>query len=202
MRRALLLLTLVSGCSFPDPTIDETAGSDSSVDSMAVADSALAETSDATLEDATTDAQTDVDATSDVLVDTKPSDVKAEVNLCETSNPCDCDGDGDEAKRTGCSGNDCDDGDKRRNSKVTAFQDYPITGVTHGGDWDCSMGVNREYAVGVNCSGLSIAGCAGQGYRETTVTCGANATYVRCKSNGLGCVEDPSATTTLVVKCK
>lgn len=187
MRRALLLATLVTGCSFPDPTID---------DSLVI---------DSGFPDTRTDTSSDASVMDTAMVDsaaeTSPADTKPSV--CETMNECDCDGDGDEAKQTGCAGNDCDDGDPRRNSKVTSFQEYSLDGVTgHKGDWDCSGKETTEYAVGVTCTGLLVGDCSKQGYKESMVTCGANATFVRCKWNGIACGEDASATTTIKVKCK
>jgi len=194
MKRALLLVTLLVGCSFPEPTIvDEPA--DTSVVADAPSETAVdSAASDLGVTDSA-DGAADATDTADV------SDTK--VSVCETSNDCDCDGDGDEAKRTGCSGNDCDDGDKRRNSLVTSFLDYSVTGLSHAGDWDCVGGVTREYGnTAVSCSGLALGGCAGvQGYAVASPTCGTDVDFVRCKVNaGIACVEE--SRTKLRVKCK
>jgi hypothetical protein len=206
MRRALLLMTLAAGCSFPDPSISVV--EDTSVDTSVAADSKTdapaGETIDSSVGETLVDAATDaVDATDSVAdaVDSGPTDTKMEVNLCETADPCDCDGDGDKAKRTGCGGgNDCDDGDPRRNSLVTTFQDYKLDGVTHGGDWDCSGTPTKEYAENINCgSYLATTGCSQQGYKGSPA-CGTTATFVRCKNAGLSCGDD--TTSPITVRCK
>ncbi len=177
MRRALLLATLIAGCTFPDPAIDETLKDSSPFDVSF--DSNVGETA----------------LVADSAADSKPS-------TCETGNECDCDGDGDQAIRTGCAGNDCDDGDKRRNSKVTEYQSYDATGTTHGGDWDCDNNVVRELGdKAVSCTGLALGSCAGvQGYTVDKPACGSTVDVVRCKSNGVTCSVD--ITTKLTVKCK
>lgn len=215
MRRALLF-AIVAGCSFPQPTIDDisTSGDSSAVDS-GVGDSAKSDVGDTTVTDSTmmetsgdstmmeTSGDTPADSSMDSVVmdseDTKP-DGPTCVKIC------DCDGDGDEAKGvTGCTGNDCDDGDSRRNSKVTDFQSYSLTmpfAVTHGGDWDCSGGVTKQYSIeNINCgSYLNASGCIQQGYK-TAATCGTTNTLVSCKAGPLtNCVA--GGETSIIVKCK
>lgn len=170
MKRALLLATLLAGCSFPEPTIvDELANETAS-------DGSVAET----------------------MADTAATDAK--VNLCETLEPCDCDGDGDKDKRSGCGGNDCDDGDPRRSSLVTSFLGHSVDGTGHSGDWDCSMTVTKEYAEDIKCvTYLATTGCSQQGYKGTPA-CGTMATFVRCKAGTINCAED--TTSSIIVKCK
>jgi hypothetical protein len=216
--RRLMLCALMIGCSFPEPEVvevnttgdssvtDSTSG-DSKVDSMSgdttVTDSSAQETSgDSTMSETSGDSMMSETSGDSVAMDSSDAaDTKTDAFMCKGDPTCDCDGDGDQKKgMTGCSGNDCDDGDARRNSKVTTFQDYTLIGVTHGGDWDCSGTVTKEYAEGINCgSYLSTTGCTQQGYKGTPA-CGTTATFVRCKSAGLNCADD--TTSPITVKCK
>lgn len=213
-------LALLVGCSSSDPEVIEISD-DAEVETL-VSDSATppttdsaedtvdtAPTPDTTIETSMDETSTDsaavvdsmTDANTDGVTDTRVDAVEA--STCVGSDPvCDCDGDGDKAKdKTGCGGGgDCDDGDPRRNSKVTSFlSDVP---VGHAGDWDCNGTVTKEYAEGINCASyLTLTtGCSQQGYKGTPA-CGTTATLVQCKAGPLtNCVD--GTTTTVSVKCK
>ncbi|MGZ3474744.1 MAG: hypothetical protein ACXWUG_10980 [Polyangiales bacterium] len=240
MKRTLVLVTLLAGCSFPeidavvpedaviDSGVEESssgdAEADSSLEDSSIVDSTGDDSSTAEDADATTadgaeasapDSAADADAApkdsgTDTSVDsgTKPDSASdgPDVGVCETGMLCDCDGDGDNKIGPGCSGMDCDDGDSRRNSKVTMYQSYDATGTTHKGDWNCSGVVETEFKPGISCGGLAVGGtaCSGaEGYKEATVACGKTATYVHCKvSTAILCVEDTTKTATITVKCK
>ena len=198
MRRALILLAITAGCSFPDPKIDDTVDLADSGQSEAAVDSMVDDTATEVGSDALTDAADAADAR-----DSDSGDVQ-DVGVCETGDPCDCDGDGDKKPGPGCGGNDCDDGDPRRNSKVTMLQSYDATGLAHGGDWDCSMTVERELSqTGFACSGLSIGGTAcsaAVGYKEAAPVCGKTATKVTCKVAVAVCVLDKETSVTVLCK--
>lgn len=176
MRRFGLLLVLIAGCTFPDPE----------------------------LRDVFADAAPDVlDAADTAVVDAPVEAPVADVSGCESGKTCDCDGDGDNKPGPGCEGGDCDDGDPRRNSKVTTYQSYPVTGLSHDGDWNCVNGAEREYKDGFTCGGVGGPCEGAQGYKETAPPCGGKATLLKCKlSAALLCVEDTAATKEVTVLCK
>lgn len=221
--RRVLFVALLAGCSFPEPAVTDEATDSSTSDSTVTdtrGDSAVTETSDGSGDTAVEEVAdggdstvTEAGDTGDTATDSKSdgetsvTDSKSDTpSSCETGDTCDCDGDGDKKPGAGCGGNDCDDGDKRRNSKVTAFLDYSPAGTmpAHAGDWDCSGGVVREYTDNINCgSYLNASGCTQQGYKATAPPCGMTTTWVRCKAGPLtNCVEDATMTMTPVVKCK
>lgn len=218
MRALATWITCVclAGCSFPeielvpedaaqsglDGALADTGEGDASTDGDD--DANVGDGGDATIEDGSVDAQdATADTTSDGATDTKVDTGASDVAPCESGNPCDCDGDGDNKPGPGCGGGDCDDGDPRRNSKVTAHQSYAIAGTGHAGDWNCNGTVEREHGNGgVNCGGLALGPCAGtSGYKQASPTCGGSATHVTCKVQaGVLCVE--GTTQTVTVKCK
>lgn len=208
--RRLIAVVLLAGCSFPEPTVTDVVVGDSSVVDTGASDSSKPGDSLVTVDDGTeTSGDSSVGETGDTGGDSAKPDagdagdtgIKMDTMVTGCEMPCDCDGDGDQAMRTGCIGMDCDDGDPRRNSKVTAFQPHSTAGLAHGGDWDCNGMALREFTADIKCNTyLSTTGCTQQGYRETAPACGTMATFVRCKNNGLACAEDTA--TSLVVKCK
>jgi hypothetical protein len=188
-----------------DSTVETTSDTSSdATDTSVVTDSAIDSRIDSVVTDTT---MTDTLLTDSAVTDSAVADTRVdapEATMCIGSDPlCDCDGDGDKAKgKTGCggSGGDCDDGDPRRNSKVTSF--LPDVPVGHAGDWDCNGTVTKEYPEGINCASyLTLTtGCTQQGYKGTPA-CGTTATLVQCKAGPLtNCVD--GTTTTITVKCK
>lgn len=193
-----------------DDTSDSDQPSDSTLETAS--DTATDSNDTAVVIDSAVDSKTDsvADTVADSATDSAVTDSKTdsaadtfEASTCVGSDPfCDCDGDGDKAKgKTSCTGgNDCDDGDPKRNSKVTTF--LPDVPVGHAGDWDCNGTVTKEYTEGINCASyLTLTtGCTQQGYKGTPA-CGTMATFVRCKAGPLtNCVDD--TTSSVIVKCK
>ncbi len=215
---AIAVAGLLVGCSFPEIELVPEDAAQSGLDAVADGDDAIAfdssgaETSFQDAEpdagDATSDPDVQTDAPIDAQGDAKPdavSDAVSDVAPCESGDPCDCDGDGDKKPGPGCGGGDCDDGDPRRNSKVSTFQTHSVAGAGHGGDWNCSGTVERELGNGgVSCGGLALGPCAAtSGYKQANPTCGGSATFVKCKVTlALLCGEDETQTETITVKCK
>lgn len=219
MRRLLLLAVLVSGCSFPEPEViefveDTSAPNDTALGEAAVESGADSEAPDTTLPDSEADTTTSTDATdamdtgAEAGADAKSdadaaSDTRTEAG-CVGADLCDCDGDLDKKPGAGCGGMDCDDGDPRRNSKVSTFLDYSPAGTSpaHAGDWDCNGTVLKEFSDGINCgSFLKTTGCTQQGYVPSNPACGTTVKWARCKSGALtNCTDD--VTMDLVVKCR
>lgn len=191
----------------PDTSIPDETSVDSGSDTTVVADgdATVVSDGDATVvSDGDATVVTDGDAATADTKDTAVADTKSDTFTCIGSDPiCDCDGDGDKKPGPPCDGMDCDDGDPRRNSLVSAFQGHSLDGVTHGGDWNCAGGVEREFGNGpTNCAGLALGPCAGtQGWKNANPTCGTMQPFAKCAvSGGVFCAE-ASATSTLV-KCK
>lgn len=201
--RRLFFLALVTGCSFPNPEVIEGIV-DSTATDTATREAATETGPDSSARDSTSDVVVDslADSLADSAMDTAVADTREASTCIGTDLSCDCDGDGDKAKgKTGClGGGDCDDGDPRRNSKVTSF--LPDVPVGHTGDWDCNGSVQKDFADGINCGMYVTAttGCTQSGYKGTPA-CGSTAVFVRCKPGPLtNCTDD--TTSMLVVKCK
>lgn len=114
------------------------------------------------------------------------------------ADPCNCDD--DPVDNTGCQpqGGDCDDFDPLvyPGQGFVAEPDPP-----RAGDWDCDNVVTKQYAVNVNCGGVSLGSCeAIEGFRGDP-PCGTQAEYVFCKKSAVLCFVDAQRTTTRTQGC-
>lgn len=172
MRRALLLLTIVAGCSFPEATFSDEVP-DARVDTAVASD---------------TSADAPVDAS-----DTSPRDV-ADTNV--GPDPCDKDKDGVKAKGDPCGGTDCDDNDPNARPGITEFQTFDATGKPHGGDWNCDGDIEKQYKVDVSCGLLGGAACGMTKGFTSNPGCGKTGEYVQCSTSGTFCVPGTPKTET------
>jgi len=141
-----------------------------------------------------TEASIDAAGDEDAGADAGPLDAGPDVD------PCDRDRDGFREKSLACGGDDCDDDDDRAHPDAGFVRATP-TPKTNG-DWNCDNVTTREVSANVNCAGLlGTTGCNLQGF-TTDPPCGADATYVVCKVNGLSCAADPAQTKTQKQGCK
>ena len=100
--------------------------------------------------------------------------------------PCDCDGDGDNAQTAECDfdGGDCDDHDPQVSSKQTRW--FYDAGA-NGWDYDCNAVVEFEYAGPIQCP--LVAPCDGPAqYLGAPPNCGEADAYALCVQDGFGCV--------------
>jgi len=116
------------------------------------------------------------------------------------SKPCDCDGDGAQARS--CGGKDCDDANPSiRPGEPTYFD---TAAKTVGFDYDCSSTLDRDpsQAKSVDCSIFSLAACdtSVQGFLGAIPECGNSASWGTCKRGTLTCDPDPRGNQTM--RCK
>ncbi|MEZ4371973.1 MAG: hypothetical protein R3B07_14160 [Polyangiaceae bacterium] len=100
---------------------------------------------------------------------------------------CDCDDDGQQA--TSCGGDDCDDNDKLVFKGQTEYFTEASTNPKVLFDFNCSGQIERDPDLDheVNCGLLALTGCSGQGFSVTAPTCGTEADWGECRSNGITC---------------
>lgn len=169
--RAVFLLALVAGCSFPSPEF-ETTSTDGGVDSTSVSDSAQ-------------------DSTPPLDTASSPPDTGV---VTDASDPCDKDRDGERAQGTVCGGKDCDDDDPRAKPSVSDYVTFDATGKSHAGDWNCDGTVKRQFPINVGCGLLGGSACAATKGFTGNPTCGTSGKYVECGTSGALCVEVTSTT--------
>lgn len=99
-------------------------------------------------------------------------------------NPCDCDGDGDNAATPECDGGDCNDDDPLVNSKQTMW--FYDAG-SNGWDYDCNKNIEFEHTGPIQCP--LLVPCAGPPqYIDAPPSCGEMGGYAECVPKGVGCV--------------
>lgn len=108
----------------------------------------------------------------------------------DPANPCDCDGDGDNAATPECTldggadGGDCDDNDPQVSSKQTMW--FQQAGA-NGWDYNCNGKIEFEHTGPIQCP--LLVPCAGPPqYIDAPPSCGETGAYATCVQKGFGCV--------------
>lgn len=118
------------------------------------------------------------------------------------SAPCDCDGDGVEAKA--CGGADCDDGDDKVYLNEAVYFPTASGNAAIGFDYDCNGRLDRDPSLDkiADCSVFTALTCdtTVQGYFGSVPECGREGAWGTCKRGTVSC--DPDSRGTRVMQCK
>jgi hypothetical protein len=178
-------LGLVGACGFPSPFVadipDEEGGSEAgSVDVLAFEGNENVDPNGKNQE-----------------AGTRPD--AAVVDAAGCVDKCDCDED-DYVNEDCDGGTDCKDLDPTVPYHDGFLEDVPPPG--YDGDWNCDGTVTKQYASGVMCGVLGVAGCTGVEGFTGQPGCGVEGAYVTCAPNTLGLLCAVSSTVMRKQGCK
>jgi hypothetical protein len=107
----------------------------------------------------------------------------------DPTNPCDCDGDGDNAATEECDfdGGDCNDHDPLVNSKQTMWFTTP---GSNGWDYNCDGKDEYEYTDPLSC-GFANCDTSTQKWTGSAPDCGQAGPYATCSGNVIICNDGP-----------
>jgi len=110
------------------------------------------------------------------------------IGCVDPANPCDCDGDGDNANTPECGfdGGDCNDHDPLVNSKQTMWFDVP---GSNGWDYDCDGKDEYEYPDTLICKPQGCDTSTQKWSGGSVPDCGQMGPYATCTGNMITCVD-------------